>query len=133
MGLRDRLVGTFELVSLEARRSDGDVTRPLGEHPAGSFVFDRAGRFSVQVMDPVAHPRPTAYIAMFGTYVVDEANETFTLTPVGALDATMIGAEVLRHVAFAAADDVAVFSTEPLEHDGLVTTTYITWRPVAAS
>jgi hypothetical protein len=123
------LIGTFELVSLETHRSDGHVTRPLGKSPTGMFMFDSAGRFSVQIMDPLVHPARTAYVAMFGFYVVDEASETFTLTPVGALDPRMIGTEVLRHVAFT--DDRAVFSTDSLEQDGVVTTTYITWRPVA--
>jgi hypothetical protein len=131
VGLQDRLVGTYELVSLEARRSDGDVARPLGERAVGLFVFDRNGRFSVQLMDPDVHPKRTAYVAMFGTYVVDDARQTFTLTPTGALDPALVGARVLRHVELT--DDLAVFHTEPLEHDGLVTTTYITWRPVAGS
>ena len=89
--LQDRLAGTFRLVSLESRRSDGVVGHPLGEGVDGTFMFDRAGNFAVQLMG-------TRPMAMFGTYVIDEARRTFTLTPVNALDAAMIGTEVLRHV-----------------------------------
>ena len=35
---RDRLVGTFRLVSLETRRSNGQVDRPMGDHPIGLFM-----------------------------------------------------------------------------------------------
>ena len=52
MGLQDELVGTFELVALESRRSDGEITHPYGEQPIGLFVFDATGRYSVQLTDP---------------------------------------------------------------------------------
>ena len=41
--LQNRLAGTFHLVSLETRRSDGVVSHPFGEQVVGSFMFDRAG------------------------------------------------------------------------------------------
>ena len=52
VGLKDELVGTFELVALESRRSDGVITRPYGEQPFGMFMFDSSGRYSVQLADP---------------------------------------------------------------------------------
>jgi hypothetical protein len=38
--LHDELVGTFELVALDSRRSDGEITHPYGEYPFGMFMFD---------------------------------------------------------------------------------------------
>ena len=64
---RNELPGTFELVSLEARRSDRTTTRPFGERPIGMFVFDHAGRFSVQLSDPDRSPKHAGYVAMFGS------------------------------------------------------------------
>lgn len=64
--LQNRLAGTFHLVSLETRRSDGVVSHPFGEQVVGSFMFDRAGNFAVQLVGERA-------MAMFGTYVVDES------------------------------------------------------------
>jgi hypothetical protein len=131
VAFRDQLTGTYELVSLEAHRSDGQVTHPFGETPAGTFMFDAAGRFSVQIVDPVAAGEPPVYVGMFGTYTVDDANQTFTLSFLGGHDPAMTGTDTLRHVNFR--DGLAVFNPEPVEQDGLVTTTYITWRPVAAA
>ena len=123
--LQGRLAGTFHLVSLETRRSDGVVSHPFGEQVVGSFMFDRAGNFAVQLMGEHA-------MAMFGTYVVDESQRTFTLTPLGALDPALIGTEVVRHVD-PGDGDVAVFSTPVQVTDGMESTTFITWRKVAAA
>ena len=121
--LQDRLAGTFHLVSLETRRSDGVVSHPFGREVIGSFMFDRAGHFAVQLMGEHA-------IAMFGAYVVDETQRTFTLTPIGALDPALIGTEVVRSVD-PGDGDVAVFSTPVQVADGMESTTFITWRKVA--
>jgi hypothetical protein len=71
------------------------------------------------------------YAAMWGTYDVDEDQQTFTITPEGALQRAMIGAATVRHVNFL--DGLAVFNTTPQVIDGIETTTYITWRPVSPS
>ena len=130
VGLQDELLGTFELISLERRRSDGAITLPFGDDPIGMFVFDRAGRFSVQVSEHVPSSDHGGYLAMFGSYVVNERQRTFTLTPRGALDPNMIGTDVLRHATFDG--ELAVFSTTPERIDGLDVTVYITWRRVQA-
>jgi hypothetical protein len=129
VGLKDELVGTFELVGLESRHSDGVITRPYGDHPIGIFMFDVSGRFSVQVTAPEGIPRLTNYLAMFGTYDVDEDRRAFILTPRGAADPRLIGTEVLRYVTLDG--ELAVFNTPTTGVDGVDVTTYITWRRVA--
>ena len=128
MGLQDELVGTFELVSLESRRSDGEITRPYGDHPIGLFMFDPAGRYSVQLTDANRSARQSSYLATFGSYTVDEDRSTFTLAPHGGSDPNLIGTEVLRHVAFDG--ETAIFNTPSSQVDGFEVTTYITWRRV---
>ena len=130
VGLQDELVGTFELVALESRRSDGEITHPYGDHPIGMFMFDSAGRYSVQLTDPDRTPEQGNYVAMFGTYVVAEDRRAFILTPRGAADPLLIGTEVLRHVAFDG--ELAVFNTPTTHVDGIDVTTYITWRRVTS-
>ena len=130
MGLQDDLVGTFELVALESRRSDGEITHPYGNHPIGMFIFDSYGRYSVQLTDPDRPPEPGNYLAMFGTYAVADDQRTFTLTPHGAADPQLIGTEVLRHVAFDG--ELAVFNTPSTRVDGFDVATYITWRRVTS-
>ena len=122
--LKDRLVGTLELVNLETRRADGQVLHPYGKDVVGSFMFGPDGNYSVQLMG-------TEYMATWGTYVVDEDQQTFTLTVRGALDRSVIGTQILRHVNWG--DDVAVFNTPTHEVDGVEAVTYITWRKVTPS
>lgn len=132
--LRELLVGTFHLVSLEARRTDGTVEHPFGTNPRGTFVFDRSGNFSVQLMDPGRTSEDVArsigFTGMFGSYVVDEDRQAFIATPDGASHPSLIGAEILRFVN--TVDGLAVFNTPPQTIDGIESTTYITWRKVAA-
>lgn len=127
------LVGTFRLVSLEARRSDGQISHPFGTRPIGLFTFDPDGNFSVQLTNPElrgdASTAASAFLAMFGTYRVDERKQTFTLTPEGASTPALVGTEILRHVRVR--DGLAVFHTPPQVADGFETTTYITWRKVS--
>jgi hypothetical protein len=128
--LRDRLIGTFRLVSLEVHRSDGEISRPFGDHPLGMFIFDRDGNFSVQLMSPGGDAAAEGYVAMWGTYEVDEDQQTFTLTPEGALQPALFGVATVRHVNFL--DGLAIFNTTPQQINGIETTTYITWRPVTS-
>jgi hypothetical protein len=133
--LANALIGTFRLVSLESRRSDGEISYPVGKNPIGVFIFDRDKNFAVQLMDP-GHTGDEAnagngLTAMFGTYRVDEGKQTFTLTPDGASRAALVGTEILRHVRFS--DGFAIFNTPPQVTDGVEATTYITWKKVSAS
>jgi len=125
--LREQLIGTFELVRLETRRSDGDVAPVLGDAPSGLFIFDAGGSYSVQLMSAEhARGHGHGYVATWGTYVVDEEARTFTLTPEGGLDPSAIGTQIVRQADFR--DEVAVFNTVPEVVDGIETATYITWR-----
>ena len=130
VGLQDELVGTFELIALESRRSDGEITHPFGDHPIGMFMFDSAGRYSVQLTNPDRTPDQTNYLATFGTFVVADERSAFILTPHGATDPQLIGTEVFRHVAFDG--ELAVFNTPTTQVDGIDVTTYITWRRVTS-
>ena len=87
-GVKDRLVGVWQLVSCTGRWSDGRVTHPYGPDPAGLLVYSAEGRFSAQ-MHSRARPlfesgnslRGTpgetkaafeSYVAYYGAYEVDE-------------------------------------------------------------
>ena len=54
--LRDQLVGTYRLVSVESTSEDGEVQRPFGEHPDGFMAFTPEG-YMVAVL--ARHDRPT--------------------------------------------------------------------------
>jgi hypothetical protein len=96
------------------------------------FIFDRHGNFSVQLMNPDPEAAVSGgYVATWGTYDVDEDQQTFTATPEGALPPATVGTAFVRHVNFV--DGLAVFNTTPQVIDGIETTTYITWRQVTSS
>ena len=51
--LRERLVGSWRLISYEVRDTDGElVGYPLGEGATGSLIYTADGLMSVQVMRP---------------------------------------------------------------------------------
>ena len=96
---RDQFVGAWRLIALEQRGASGKTSRC---DCTGMFVFTRDGHAAVQVMDRT----PTAgaasgysqggYEATFGSYVIDEQTQTFTLHVEGALVRTLIGKELPR-------------------------------------
>ena len=78
-GIRERFVGAWRLVSLEAPGTDGKIRKA---DSTGLLVFTRDSHMSVQVMErnpqPQAHAGPEQYSqggyeATFGTFEIDES------------------------------------------------------------
>jgi hypothetical protein len=81
------LVGTWELRGVTARRTDGHVTAPYGEHPRGVLIYDATGRVTTVIVHEHLEPFVTDSIvaadrteasnafrrtlAYFGTYEID--------------------------------------------------------------
>jgi hypothetical protein len=95
----EKLVGAWQLVSVETVGPRGEVTYPYyGKHPEGLLIYDRSGWMSVQIVsDPkpvipdsdsraaifAATPEQKAralegYYAYFGTWSVDASGPTVT-------------------------------------------------------
>jgi len=95
----EKLVGAWQLVSIETVGPHGDVTYPYyGKHPEGLLIYDRSGWMSVQIVsDPkpdlpnidsraailAATPEQKAiavegYYAYFGTWTLDQSASTVT-------------------------------------------------------
>jgi lipocalin-like protein len=119
--VKDRFVGGWRLVSLEAPGPDGKLQRA---DSTGMFVFTRDGHASVQVMERNPPPQAAAgpeqyshggYEATFGTYVVDETAHTFTFHVEGALVRGLIGKDLPRSFEFSG-NQLIVKSTHPEEH-----------------
>jgi hypothetical protein len=120
-GIRERFVGAWRLVSLEAPGPDGKIHRA---DSTGLLVFTWDGHMSVQVMD--RNPPPQApvgpeqysqggYEATFGTFEIDESAHTFTFRVEGALVRTLIGKDLRRSFEFSG-KQLIVKSTRPEEH-----------------
>jgi Lipocalin-like domain len=119
-GIRERFVGAWRLVSLEAPGPDGKIHRA---DSTGMFVFTRDGHASVQVMERNPPPQAAAepeqysrggYEATFGTYEVDETANTFTFHVEGALVRSLMGKDLPRSFEFSG-NQLIVKSTRPEE------------------
>jgi hypothetical protein len=94
MSLKERIVGTWDLVSNYAARQDGSRLDAFGPNPTGRYMLDATGRFSYMIYGS-GRPRFASnnrregspeenkaavqgMIAFFGTYTVDEPTRTVT-------------------------------------------------------
>ena len=106
------LVGTWRLVSYEARTQAGEVRYPLGQHVIGQLFYDRRGNMSAHV---VKVDRPTfaskdsgsgtdaevraafeGHVSYFGTYTIDPAARIVTHHVRGASYPNWIGHDQIR-------------------------------------
>ena len=92
--LKEQLVGAWTIVSVTSKLPDGSPV--WGDKPLGLLVFTSDGHYSTQLMrsdlpkyasNNRAKGTPEEYkaigmgsVANFGTYSVDEANKTFTIS-----------------------------------------------------
>jgi hypothetical protein len=106
-------VGTWHLVSCEARDSKGQLQYPMGERVSGQLVYDSAGNMSAHVMtndrplfasnDPVrgtdAEVRAAfeGYTSYFGTYTIDAKKQTVTHHVRGASYPNWVATDQLRY------------------------------------
>ncbi len=115
-GPRSRFIGTWQLVSLESRSNDGEVTRPFGENPRGRLHYDHNGNMSVFAIRP-ERPHFTAgdllggtpeetqaafdgLVAYYGTFSVQERAGTVTHHVEGAAWPNRIGTDQVPHFQF---------------------------------
>jgi len=110
------LVGTWRLVSYEARDSKGQIQYPLGEHVCGQLIYDAAGNMSAHVMSndrPLFAANDSArgtdtevraafegYTSYFGTYTIDSKKQTVTHRVRGASYPNWVASDQLRYYKF---------------------------------
>jgi len=114
--VRQRLLGTWRLVSWEARDAAGAMTYPLGEDAAGQIVYDATGRMSAQFMrrnqprfahedwQQAATDEKAAawsgYFGYFGTYTLDEQAGVVTHHVEGSWFPNLVGTDQRRSYRF---------------------------------
>jgi Lipocalin-like domain len=139
------LLGTWRLVSYEARDSEGRVQHPLGENVSGLLVYDGGGNMSAHVMrndlSPFAAKDPArgtdaelraafeGYGSYFGTYIIDEARQTVTHQVRGAWYPNWIGHDQVRHFKFDG--NRLLLSTPPLIWGGQSLEYILTWERIS--
>jgi hypothetical protein len=139
---RDRLIGSWELVAVENRGSDGSVERPFGAHPRGRITYTTDGFLSAHVMHAERAPFATpglydgtpaekaaaydSYIAYYGRFDLDPAAGTITHAITGSLFPNWSGSSQTRFYAFDG--DTLTLSTPPMEKNGKAITVHVVWR-----
>jgi hypothetical protein len=115
--LKDRLIGTWALVSWEQKKGDGSKVQRYGANPTGIAFFDASGRYIITVMrsdranyasnalwqGTAEENKATASgtITYFGTYSVTEANSSIAIHIEGSSFPNWNGAKQERIVAIA--------------------------------
>jgi hypothetical protein len=115
--IREKLLGSWRLVSSEARGLDGDADFPLGDDPIGMLTYDASGTVSAQLMrqnqtlfrnDDWRYATTdekaaawSGYFGYFGTFTVDEKAGTVTHHVEGSWFPNLVGTEQVRYCSFA--------------------------------
>jgi hypothetical protein len=109
-------IGTWKLVAVEDRSASGDVVLPYGPNPAGLLIYDKTGHMSVQIMQRERPPLSSSdfrivageelksalagFTAFFGTYEVDESEQTVIHIVQGHLLPGSVGKRLKRRYEF---------------------------------
>ncbi len=142
---KDQFVGTWKLVSFEARRSDGQIVYPFGRGAMGVISYDTRGNMSVQLM---RSDRPAfavsdfqkgtpeeikaafeGFIAYFGTYDVNEEEATVTHHVRGSLFPNWVGSDQIRFFEFSG--NRLTLRTPSIQLGGVVATSQLIWERMA--
>ncbi len=144
---KERFVGSWKLVSCEARSSKGEVSYPYGRTPFGMLMYDSDGNMSVLIM---RRDRPKfaldnrwggaseeikaafeGFIAYCGTYEVNEEQGTVTHHVEGSSFPNEKGTDKIRFFKFSG--DQLLLSTppQPVGEGQLAAPWHLIWvRPI---
>ena len=140
--LREQIVGTWTFVSALDVKADGTKSDRWGPNSKGIFMFDANGRFA-QFITRSDIPRFAAktadqgtaqenkavlagLVASFGTYTVNEADNTVITRVEGNIFPNLVGAEQKRLIVSLTPDELKY--TNPTTSTG--TTAEATWKRV---
>lgn len=121
-GLKEQLVGTWQLVSWEAKTKDGAKSNPMGGgEPKGAIIFDAAGGFYFIMIADIPKlasnvrlkttPEENQAIARgsfayFGTYSVNEADKSFNVRIERSSYGNQVGTNNKRIITSLTADEL---------------------------
>ena len=138
------LVGTWRLVSCEARSSSGEIRYPLGQHVVGQFFYDVNGNMSAHMMrvdrpafasgdsgsgtDAEVRAAFEGHLSYFGTYTIDPAARTVTHHVRGASYPNWMGHDQIRYYRIDGCH--LVLSTPPILDRGESLEYTLTWERI---
>ena len=110
--MKERIIGTWRLISYETDEQGGKRGRPYGD-AVGRLAYDAQGNMSGQVMRPGRPPVERGegnaqtvraayigYIAYFGTYEIADDGESVVHHVDGALNPAWVGSHQVRKMRF---------------------------------
>ena len=139
-----RFVGIWKLVSLESRSTDGEVTKPFGDHPLGRITYDSNGNMSAFAFRPdrphfasgdlfSGTPEETqaafdGLVSYYGTFSVQGNEGTVTHHVKGAAFPNRIGTNQVRHFRFER--DRLILQTPTTLRGGAQRSSTVVWERV---
>jgi hypothetical protein len=143
MAQNERFIGTWKLVSCEARSSNDEVSYPYGRNPFGMILYDSDGKMSVLIM---RRNRPkfasdnrwrgtseeikTAFegiIAYCGTYEVNEEKGTVTHHVEGSSFPNEVGTDKVRVFKFSGDQLTLITPPQPAGEGQLTAPWQLIW------
>jgi hypothetical protein len=137
----EQFIGTWKLVSCEARSSNGEVSYPYGRDPFGMLIYDSDGNMLVLLMrrdrpkfasDDLRRGTPeeikvafSGFNAYCGTYEVNEEKGTVTHHVEGSMFPNWVGTNQVRFFKFSG--DQLLLSTPSMPLGGRQLTVYLIW------
>ena len=135
--MRQRIIGTWRLVSYESSETGGRRGRPYGD-AVGRLAYDENGNMSGQVMRPdrakvelgegnaqQVRAAYLGYIAYFGTYEVAADGQSVVHHVQGALNPAWVGGTQVRKMRF---DEDRLVLSADVQKAGAVVTHTLTWE-----
>ena len=138
------LIGTWRLVSCEARTASGETRYPLGQHVVGQLFYDVHGNMSAHVMrvdrptfasddsgsgsDAEVRTAFEGHTSYFGTYTIDPSARTVTHHVHGASYPNWIGHDQIRY--YRIDDSHLVLSTTPILDRGEALEYILIWERI---
>jgi hypothetical protein len=141
--LKEKLIGTWTLVSSDQVRPDGSKVQQFGADPQGINVFDPNGNFFIMVANPdslmvastdnlklISNNRSITNseefggliaesIAYYGTYVVNESEKVVTLHLDASTFPNQVGTDQQRTVTSIRADELMLKYSNPAAMSGV--------------
>jgi len=138
--MKERLIGTWRLLSYETDEQDGRRGKPYGE-AVGVLTYDEHGNMSGQVMRPgrarvevgdgdalQLRGAYLGYIAYFGTYEVAADGRSVVHNVHGSLNPAWVGGQQIRALRF---DGDRLVLSADVHKNGQTVTHTLTWARCA--
>ena len=138
------LIGTWRLVSYEARTSTGETRYPLGQQVVGQLFYDARGNMSAHVMrvdrptfasddsgsgtDAEVRAAFDGHTSYFGTYAIDPSARTVTHHVSGTSYPNWMGHDLIRY--YSIDESHLVLSTPPILYRGESLEFILTWERI---